>query len=95
MGHTDPLIGSVMLAFCRDKELFELAETVFQRISDLNVLRKKYEADVQVFEVEGMKYNHNPAAASARVIYEIMADITARQVPSSISASHHILFSHV
>jgi hypothetical protein len=80
MGHTDPLIGSVTLSFCRDKQLFELAETVFKRVSDMNILKKKYESDVQVFEVEGLKYNHNPAAASAQVIYEIMADITARQV---------------
>lgn len=80
MGHRDPLVGSVMLAYCRDKKLYELADSVFQRITELNILKKNYKDDVQVFEVEGLKYNHNPPAASAQVIYEIMADITARQV---------------
>jgi hypothetical protein len=80
MGHKDPLLGSLMLSFCRDKQLFKLSETVFNTITEKKIIKKNFDLDVQTFEVEGMKYNHNPSAASCQAVYEVMADITARQV---------------
>lgn len=79
LGHKDPLVGSVILTMCRDNNLFSLADEIIKILNEEGFIKSKFTTEIEVFEVEGQKYVHNTYAVATISLYEVIADITARQ----------------
>jgi hypothetical protein len=45
MGHRDPLLGSVMLTLCREKQLFGLAEEIMAVLIEKKMVKPKFDTD--------------------------------------------------
>lgn len=43
LGHREPLLGTVMLTLCREKQLFPLAEEIIAKLIEKKMIKSKFD----------------------------------------------------